>query len=231
MDLNPVAAFADVPIGAPVARGDITQFGRDANRVSRKPSASSPRVRLAQRRQSHSHAPDILAMQLLEAARGSRRQRIVYRARRGERPAEPFGDRLHQTTAPGTSQYAMHKMFNEFGRRSTSRTTACRSSRASRERDGAQGCGAWSTTCRPRARPRAASRCTAGAPDADADHVEDIAEIFLRVLMAEAPRHHLYNSGGFPRASASSPTSCGDSFPTQRSSARRVAARIGQLPG
>jgi nucleoside-diphosphate-sugar epimerase len=29
-------------------------------------------------------------------------------------------------------------------------------------------------------------------------HVEDIAEIFLRVLMAEAPRHHLYNSGGIP---------------------------------
>jgi nucleoside-diphosphate-sugar epimerase len=29
-------------------------------------------------------------------------------------------------------------------------------------------------------------------------HVEDIAEVFARVLLAEAPRHHLYNSGGIP---------------------------------
>jgi len=29
-------------------------------------------------------------------------------------------------------------------------------------------------------------------------HVEDMAEIFTRVLLAEAPRHHLYNSGGIP---------------------------------
>jgi nucleoside-diphosphate-sugar epimerase len=29
-------------------------------------------------------------------------------------------------------------------------------------------------------------------------HVEDMAEIFARVLLAEAPRHHLYNSGGIP---------------------------------
>jgi nucleoside-diphosphate-sugar epimerase len=27
-------------------------------------------------------------------------------------------------------------------------------------------------------------------------HVEDIAEVFTRVLLAEAPRHSLYNSGG-----------------------------------
>jgi nucleoside-diphosphate-sugar epimerase len=29
-------------------------------------------------------------------------------------------------------------------------------------------------------------------------HVEDMAEIFARVLLAEAPRHALYNSGGIP---------------------------------
>jgi len=29
-------------------------------------------------------------------------------------------------------------------------------------------------------------------------HVEDMAEIFARVLLAEAPRHSLYNSGGIP---------------------------------
>src|SRR5713226_5669191 len=29
-------------------------------------------------------------------------------------------------------------------------------------------------------------------------HVEDMAEVFARVLLAEAPRHHLYNSGGIP---------------------------------
>lgn len=29
-------------------------------------------------------------------------------------------------------------------------------------------------------------------------HVEDMAEVFARVLLAEASRHHLYNSGGIP---------------------------------
>ena len=29
-------------------------------------------------------------------------------------------------------------------------------------------------------------------------HVEDMAEIFFRVLLADAPRHDLYNSGGIP---------------------------------
>ena len=29
-------------------------------------------------------------------------------------------------------------------------------------------------------------------------HVEDIAEVFARVLLADAPRHSLYNSGGIP---------------------------------
>jgi nucleoside-diphosphate-sugar epimerase len=29
-------------------------------------------------------------------------------------------------------------------------------------------------------------------------HVEDMAEIFTRVLLAEAPRHSIYNSGGIP---------------------------------
>jgi nucleoside-diphosphate-sugar epimerase len=29
-------------------------------------------------------------------------------------------------------------------------------------------------------------------------HVEDMAEVFARVLLADAPRHDLYNSGGIP---------------------------------
>jgi nucleoside-diphosphate-sugar epimerase len=29
-------------------------------------------------------------------------------------------------------------------------------------------------------------------------HVEDIAEVFTRVLLADAPRYDLYNSGGVP---------------------------------
>ena len=29
-------------------------------------------------------------------------------------------------------------------------------------------------------------------------HVEDIAEVFARVLLAEKPRHEIYNSGGIP---------------------------------
>src|SRR5262249_60457574 len=29
-------------------------------------------------------------------------------------------------------------------------------------------------------------------------HVDDMADIFTRILLAEAPRHHLYNPGGIP---------------------------------
>jgi nucleoside-diphosphate-sugar epimerase len=29
-------------------------------------------------------------------------------------------------------------------------------------------------------------------------HVEDMAEVFMRILLADAPRHSLYNSGGIP---------------------------------
>src|SRR5207245_8776620 len=29
-------------------------------------------------------------------------------------------------------------------------------------------------------------------------HVEDMAEVFTRILLADAPRHSLYNSGGIP---------------------------------
>ena len=29
-------------------------------------------------------------------------------------------------------------------------------------------------------------------------HVDDIAEVFVRVLLADAPRYHIYNSGGTP---------------------------------
>ena len=100
----------------------------------------------------------------------------------------------------GTSQYAMHRSLTNFRRHSTSRTTACPS-----------------PACAPPTSPPHKVRgsvdhvqlITAPARGEPITlpsksfmrlpiHVEDIAEVFVRVLLADAPRYAIYNSGGTP---------------------------------
>ena len=123
MDLNPGAAtFAGVPIGAPVVRGDVTQF-EDVMRtvLDVKPDRL---INLAYGLGAGEGNPhqvmrlDILGMDnCFEAARLAGVKRVVYAssiAVSGQQ--KNFGDRPANEDDPvyGTSQYAMHKIFNEF---------------------------------------------------------------------------------------------------------------------
>ena len=210
MDLNPgAAAFADVPIGAPVLRGDITQF-EDVMRTMLEVKPERV-INLAYGLGAGEGNPhqvmrlDILGMDnCFEAARLIGVKRVVYASSIAVSGQQSnFGDRMANEDDPtyGTSQYAMHKIFNEFQARKyiknygmsivgvrPANVTGPDKVRGSTDHvqimvDAARG--------RPVHLPQKGLMRTL-------IHVEDIAEIFVRVLMAEAPRHHLYNSGGIP---------------------------------
>jgi nucleoside-diphosphate-sugar epimerase len=210
MDLNPgAAAFADVPIGAPVIRGDVTQF-EDVMRtvLDVKPERL---INLAYGLGAGEGNPhqvmrlDILGMDnCFEAARLGGVKRVVYASSIAVSGQQSnFGDRPANEDDPvyGTSQYAMHKMFNEFQAKKyiknygmsivgvrPANVTGPDKVRGSVDHvqimvDAARG--------KPVHLPaRGLMRLLV--------HVEDMAEIFARILLAEAPRHHLYNSGGIP---------------------------------
>ena len=210
MDLNPgAAAFADVPIGAPVVRGDVTQF-EDVMRtvLDVKPERLINLAYGLGMGEGNPHQVmrlDILGMDnCFEAARLGGVKRVVYAssiAVSGQQ--KNFGDRLATEDDPlyGTSQYAMHKMFNEFQAKKyinnygmsiigvrPANVTGPDKVRGSVDHvqimvDAARG--------KPVHLPqKGLMRLLV--------HVEDMAEIFARLLLAEAPRHHLYNSGGHP---------------------------------
>ncbi|PYN24265.1 MAG: epimerase, partial [Candidatus Rokuibacteriota bacterium] len=123
MDLNPGAAtFGDVPIGAPVIRGDVTHF-EDVMRtvLDVKPDRL---INLAYGLGAGEGNPhqvlrlDVLGMDnCFEAARLAGVKRVVYASSIAVSGQQShFGDRLVNEDDPpyGTSQYAMHKIFNEF---------------------------------------------------------------------------------------------------------------------
>src|SRR5262249_23890629 len=123
MDLNPSAAsFADVPLQAPVLRGDVTRF-EDVMRLvlEVKPERL---INLAYGLGAGEGNPhqvmllDVLGMDnCFEAARLGGVRRVVYAssiAVSGQ--LSNFGVRPASEDDPtyGTRQYAMHKIFNEF---------------------------------------------------------------------------------------------------------------------
>src|SRR5438105_11921961 len=123
MDLNPAAAaFGDVPIGAPVLRGDITRF-EDVMRTMLDVRPDRV-INLAYGLGAGEGNPhqvmrlDILGMDnCFEAARLAGVKRVVYASSIAVSGQQShFGDRLVNEDDPahGTSQYAMHKSFNEF---------------------------------------------------------------------------------------------------------------------
>ena len=211
MDLNPAAAaFADVPIGAPVLRGDVTQF-EDVMRtvLDVKPERV---INLAYGLGAGEGNPhqvmrlDILGMDnCFEAARlAGGVKRVVYAssiAVSGQQ--KNFGDRLATEDDPtyGTSQYAMHKIFNEFQARKYINNygmsiVGVRPANVTGP-DKVRG-----STDHVQIMVEAARGKPVHLPKKGLMrlliHVEDIAEVFVRVLLADAPRHHLYNSGGIP---------------------------------
>jgi nucleoside-diphosphate-sugar epimerase len=210
MDLNPGAAgFGGVPIGAPVVRGDITQF-EDVMRLvlDVKPDRL---INLAYGLGAGEGNPhqvmrlDILGMDnCFEAARLGGVKRVVYASSIAVSGQQSnFGDRPATEDDPvyGTSQYAMHKIFNEFQARKyinnygmsiigvrPANVTGPDKVRGSTDHvqimvDGARG--------KPVHLPKKGLMRLLV-------HVEDMAEVFARILLADAPRYHLYNSGGIP---------------------------------
>jgi nucleoside-diphosphate-sugar epimerase len=210
MDLNPgAAAFGDVPIGAPVVRGDVTRF-EDVMRaiLDVKPERV---INLAYGLGAGEGNPhqvmrlDILGMDnCFEAARLAGVRRVVYASSIAVSGQQShFGDRLVNEEDPtyGTSQYAMHKIFNEFQARKYIKNygmsiVGVRPANVTGP-DKVRG-----STDHVQIMTEAARGKPVHLPQKGLMrlliHVEDMAEVFVRVLLAEAPRHHLYNSGGIP---------------------------------
>jgi nucleoside-diphosphate-sugar epimerase len=210
MDLNPAAAaFADVPIGAPVIRGDVTQF-EDVMRtvLDVKPDRV---INLAYGLGAGEGNPhqvmrlDILGMDnCFEAARLAGVKRVVYASSIAVSGQQShFGERLVNEDDPvhGTSQYAMHKIFNEFQARKYIKNygmsiIGVRPANVTGP-DKVRGSVDHVQIMTEAARGKPLHLPSKGLMRLLV-HVEDMAEIFARVLLAEAPRHSLYNSGGIP---------------------------------
>ncbi len=210
MDLNPgAAAFGDVPIGAPVLRGDVTQF-EDVMRtiLDVKPERV---INLAYGLGAGEGNPhqvmrlDILGMDnVFEACRLTGIKRVVYASSIAVSGQQShFGDRPANEDDPvhGTSQYAMHKIFNEFQARKYIKTygmsiVGVRPANVTGP-DKVRGSVDHVQIMTEAARGRPVHLPHQGMMRL-LIHVEDIAEVFTRVLLAEAPRHSLYNSGGIP---------------------------------
>jgi nucleoside-diphosphate-sugar epimerase len=210
MDLNPAAAaFADVPIGAPVLRGDITRF-EDVMRIvlEVKPERM---INLAYGLGAGEGNPhqvlllDILGMDnCFEAARLGGVRRVVYASSIAVSGQQAnFGGRAATEDDPtyGTSQYAMHKMFNEFQAKKFIRNygmsiTGVRPANVTGP-DKVRGSTDHVQIMVDAARGKPVHLPKKGLMRLLV-HVEDMAEVFARVLLADAPKHDLYNSGGIP---------------------------------
>ncbi len=210
MDVNPGAApFGNVPIGAPVLRGDVTRF-EDVMRtvLEVKPDRL---INLAYGLGAGEGNPhqvmllDVLGMDnCFEAARLGGVKRVVYASSVAVSGQQSnFGDRPATESDPtyGTSQYAMHKAFNEFQAKKYIKTygmsiTGVRPANVTGP-DKVRG-----STDHVQIMVDAALEKPVHLPKKGLMrllvHVEDMAEIFFRILLADAPRHDLYNSGGIP---------------------------------
>src|SRR5262249_23325078 len=208
VDLNPTAVpYGNVLIGAPVMRGDVTQF-EDVMRtiLGVKPERAINLAYGPGRGEGNPHLAmrlDILGMDnVFEACRLTGVKRVVYASSIAVSGQQShFGDRIATEDDPvyGTSQYAMHKIFNEFQARKfiknygmsitgvrPANVTGPDKVRGSVDHvqimvDAARG--------KPVHLPKKSLMRVL-------IHVEDIAEVFARVLLADKPRHDLYNSGG-----------------------------------
>jgi nucleoside-diphosphate-sugar epimerase len=210
MDLNPGAtAFGGAPIGAPVVRGDVTRFD-DVMRtiLDVKPERV---INLAYGLGAGEGNPhqvmrlDILGMDnVFEACRLTGVKRVVYASSIAVSGQQShFGDRLVNEDDPvhGTSQYAMHKIFNEFQARKYIKNygmsiVGVRPANVTGP-DKVRGSVDHVQIMTDAARGRPVHLPQKGLMRLLV-HVEDMAEIFARVLLAETPRHSLYNSGGIP---------------------------------
>jgi len=146
---------------------------------------------------------DVLGMDnCFEAARLGGVTRVVYASSLAVSGQQShFGERLVTEDDPlhGTSQYAVHKIFNEFQARKYVKNY------------GMSIVGVRPANVTGPDKMRGSTdhvQLITGAARGEAIHlpkkgqmrllihVDDIAEVFARVLLADAPRHDIYNSGG-----------------------------------
>jgi len=200
MDLEPGA-------GTSVIRGDVTQF-EDVMRavLEVKPDRLINLAYGIGAGEGNPHQVfrlDVLGMDnCFEAARLGGVKRIVYASSIAVSGQQShFGERLVTEDDPphGTSQYAVHKIFNEFQARKYVKNY------------GMSIIGVRPANVTGPDKMRGSTdhvQLITGAARGEAIHlpkkgqmrllihVDDIAEVFARVLLADAPRHDIYNSGG-----------------------------------
>src|SRR5262245_2460501 len=211
MDVNLTLAspYADMPSQATVIRGDVTRFDDVMRAVLEvKPERM---INLAYGLGAGEGNPhqvmllDVLGMDnCFEAARLGGVRRVVYASSIAVSGQQSnFGDRLanEDDATYGTSQYAMHKIFNEFQAKKYIKNygmsiTGVRPANVTGP-DKVRG-----STDHVQIMTEAARGKPVHLPKKGLMrlliHVEDMAEVFARILLADAPRHSLYNSGGIP---------------------------------
>lgn len=208
MDLNPGAVtFMDLADRVRVVRGDVTQF-EDVLRtvLEAKPDRVINLAYGIGAGEGNPHQVfrlDVLGMDnCFEAARLGGVKRIVYASSIAVSGQQShFGERLVTEDDPpyGTSQYAVHKIFNEFQARKYIRNygmsiTGVRPANVTGP-DKVRGSTDHVQLITGAARGDAVHLPKKGLMRL-LIHVEDIAEVFARVLLADAPRYEIYNSGG-----------------------------------
>src|SRR5919109_680515 len=148
---------------------------------------------------------DVLGMDnCFEAARLGGVKRVVYASSVAVSGQQShFGERLVNEDDPvhGTSQYAMHKIFNEFQAKKYIKNygmsiVGVRPANVTGP-DKVRGSVDHVQIMVDAARGKPVHLPQKGLMRL-LIHVEDIAEVFTRVLLADKPRHDLYNSGGIP---------------------------------
>jgi len=208
MDLDPGAArLTDTPDRMSVIRGDVTQF-EDVMRtvIEVKPDRLINLAYGIGAGEGNPHRVfrlDVLGMDnCFEAARLGGVKRVVYAssiAVSGQQ--RHFGERLVTEDDPmyGTSQYAVHKIFNEFQARKYIRNyemsiTGVRPANVTGP-DKVRGSTDHVQLITGAARGEAIHLPKKGLMRL-LIHVEDIADVFARVLLADAPQYDIYSSGG-----------------------------------
>ena len=210
MDINPGAAdFSEYGGQVEVTRGDIMQFQDVVTAIMH---AKPDRImNLAYLLGSGDDTPhftmklNILGMDnCFEAARISGVNRVTYASSIAVSGQQSnFGDRTINEDDPmhGTSQYAMHKRFNEFQAQQFNSVygmsiTGIRPANVTGP-DKVRGstdhvqCVTLPAAGEPVSFPKAGLMRLPV-------HVDDIAEAFVRVTMVDKSRYPIYNSGGYP---------------------------------
>ena len=245
MDINPgAAAFPGMEDQVRVMRGDVTQFEDVVHAISvAEPDRIINLAYLLGGGEINPHLNlrlNILGMDnCFEAARLLGVNRVVYASSIAVSGQQSnFGDRLvnEDDGMFGTSQYATHKIFNEFQAKMYIQNyglsiTGIRPANVTGP-DKVRGstdhvqCITLPARGEPVSFPhKAMMRLPI--------HVEDIAEVFARVLLVDSSHHPIYNSGGHVHQPGR-PGRHGAGVPAGRGNRLRQRGRagaVGQLPG